>query len=145
LKDIHKKLEEATNRKNGKIKAAKAKTHNAKVEKVYEKSKEEENDKSKALENHIRAKLGNAEAKRDGLTNNWVRRLSFMAKEKLRRAAKVRNDEKWSAKELETKIDVKEMSAELRREELKLKTQEQLAISNHDKLRRGQLALYGGD
>ena len=50
-------------------------------------------------------------------------------------------DEKWSAKELESKIDIKGLSAELRREELKLKTQEELAIANTDKHRRGKLAL----
>ena len=50
-------------------------------------------------------------------------------------------DEKWSTKELESKIDIKGLSAELRREELKLKTQEELAIANTDKHRRGKLAL----
>ena len=51
------------------------------------------------------------------------------------------SDENWRAQELEAKIDIKEMSAELRREEMKLNIQEHLAVTNHDKLRRGQLAL----
>ena len=69
LKDIDKRLDEAAKRKNGNIDTAnKAKTYNAKVEKVCEKSKEGEADKSEALENHISTKLGNAEAKQDGLT-----------------------------------------------------------------------------
>ena len=67
-----------------------------------------------------------------------MQRLSQSTKNKLSRGAKVLNDEKWSAKELESKIDIKGLSAELRREELKLKTQEELAISNNDKLRRGR-------
>ena len=54
-------------------------------------------------------------------------------------------DEKWSAKELESKIDIKGLSAELRREELKLKTQEELAIANTDKHRRGKLALNAAE
>ena len=67
-----------------------------------------------------------------------MQRLSQSTKNKLSRGAKVLNDEKWSAKELESKIDIKGLSAELRREELKLKTQEELAISNNDKLRHGR-------
>ena len=70
-----------------------------------------------------------------------MQRLSQSTKNKLSRGAKVLNDEKWTAKELESKIDIKGLSAELRREELKLKTQEELAISNNDKLRRGRNVL----
>ena len=50
-------------------------------------------------------------------------------------------DEQQASNELEAKIDEKEVSAQLRREEAKLKTQEQLAIATNDKLRRGKLAL----
>ena len=77
-------------------------------------------------------------------TNNLLQqmqRLSQTTKSKLTRGAKAIQDEKWSAKELESKIDIKGLSAGLRREELKLKTQEELAMTNTDKHRRGKLAL----
>ena len=54
-------------------------------------------------------------------------------------------DEEHALKELESKIESKELSAQLRREEAKLKTQEQLAIATNDKLRRGKLALSKAD
>ena len=43
---------------------AKTASHNAKVEKVYEKSKEEDTDKLKALEERTSSKLSTADAKR---------------------------------------------------------------------------------
>mmetsp|Transcript_10088 Transcript_10088/g.22525 ORF Transcript_10088/g.22525 Transcript_10088/m.22525 type:complete len:601 (+) Transcript_10088:54-1856(+) len=141
LEDINKKLSEASKRKDASVLNAKTASHNAKVEKAYEKSKEEETDKIKALEEHISSKLSNAENKRDNLMTSLVQKLSKTTMNKLKRGAKAKEDEKWSARELETKIDIKGLTAELRREELKLKTQEELAVSNQDKFRRGQLAI----
>jgi hypothetical protein len=108
---------------------------------VYEKTKEEESEKIKALEEQISSKLANAEAVKDDRTTSWVKKLSRSTKDKLRRGAKVKKNQEWSAKELETKIEIKALAADLRREELKLKVQEELAASNQDKLRRAQLVL----
>jgi len=142
LADVNKKLDEASKRKDA-INAVKVKTasHNADAKKVFEESVKSDEARNEELERHIRSKLGNAEAKRDGLKNTWVKRLSTAAKSKVQRAAKVKEDEKWQAKELEAKIDIKGLAADLRREETKLKVQDGLTASNHDKIRRGQLAL----
>lgn len=141
LDDINKKLDEANKRKQDNLVSSKAVTHNAKLLTVYEKTKEEETEKIKALEEHISSKLANAEALKDDKTKSWMKKLSRSTKEKLRRGAKVKHNQEWSAKELETKIEIKALAADLRREELKLKVQEDLAASNQDKLRRAQLAL----
>jgi len=141
LNDINKKLDEANKRKQDNLVSSKAVTHNAKLLTVYEKTKEEETEKIKALEEHISSKLANAEALKDDKTKSWMKKLSRSTKEKLRRGAKVKHNQEWSAKELETKIEIKALAADLRREELKLKVQEDLAASNQDKLRRAQLAL----
>eukprot|EP00579_Thalassiosira_antarctica_P014290 CAMPEP_0201936416 /NCGR_PEP_ID=MMETSP0903-20130614/37451_1 /ASSEMBLY_ACC=CAM_ASM_000552 /TAXON_ID=420261 /ORGANISM="Thalassiosira antarctica, Strain CCMP982" /LENGTH=598 /DNA_ID=CAMNT_0048477103 /DNA_START=27 /DNA_END=1823 /DNA_ORIENTATION=+ len=141
LADLNKKLSEASKRKEAIAVKTKTVSHNAEVKKVYEESIKREANGIEELEKHISSKLSKAEAKRQGQTTSWARRLSTTAKAKVRRAAKVKEDEKWQAKELEAKIDIKGMTAELRRVELKLKVQEELAVTNHDKLRRGQLAL----
>lgn len=141
LNDINKKLDEANKRKQDNLVSSKAVAHNAKLLTVYEKTKEEEAEKIKALEEQISSKLANAEALKDDKTKSWMKKLSRSTKEKLRRGAKVKHNQDWSAKELETKIEIKALAADLRREELKLKVQEELAASNQDKLRRAQLAL----
>ncbi len=141
LEDINKKLDEANKRKQENLVSSKAVTHNAKLLTVYEKTKEEETEKAKALEKYITSKLSKAEALKDDRTISWVKKLSRSTKDKLRRGAKVKHNKEWSAKELETKIEIKALAADLRREELKLNIQEELATSNQDKLRRAQLAL----
>jgi hypothetical protein len=141
LEDLNKKLDEANKRKQENLDSSKAVLHNAKLQTVYEKTKEEESEKIKALEEQICSKLANAEAVKDDRTTSWVKKLSRSTKDKLRRGAKVKKNQEWSAKELETKIEIKALAADLRREELKLKVQEELAASNQDKLRRAQLVL----
>jgi hypothetical protein len=141
LEDLNKKLDEANKRKQEHLDSSKAVLHNAKLQTVYEKTKEEEIEKIKALEEQISSKLANAEAVKDDRTTSWVKKLSRSTKDKLRRGAKVKKNQEWSAKELETKIEIKALAADLRREELKLKVQEELAASNQDKLRRAQLVL----
>lgn len=141
LEDINKKLDEASKRKQDCLVSSKAATHNAKLLTVYEKTKEEEIEKAKALDEHITSKLAKAEALKDDRTMSWVKKLSRSTKDKLRRGAKVKHSKEWSAKELETKIEIKALAADLRREELKLTSQEELAASNQDKLRRAQLVL----
>ena len=141
LEDLNKKLDEANKRKQEHLDSSKAVLHNAKLQTVYEKTKEEESEKIKALEEQISSKLANAEAVKDDRTTSWVKKLSRSTKDKLRRGAKVKKNQEWSAKELETKIEIKALAADLRREELKLKVQEELAASNQDKLRRAQLVL----
>lgn len=141
LEDINKKLDEASKRKQDSLGSSKAATHNAKLLTVYEKTKEEEIEKAKALDEHITSKLAKAEAIKGDRTMSWVKKLSRSTKDKLRRGAKVKHSTEWSAKELETKIEIKALAADLRREELKLTIQEELAASNQDKLRRAQLVL----
>ena len=141
LEDLNKKLDEANKRKQEHLDSSKAVLHNAKLQTVYEKTKEEEIEKIKALEEQISSKLANAEAVKDDRTTSWVKKLSRSTKDKLRRGAKVKKNQEWSAKELETKIEIKALAADLRREELKLKVQEELAASNQDKLRRAQRVL----
>ena len=60
----------ANQRKDAYIAAeiAKAANHNAQVEKVIS----DQTEKTKALEKQISSKLGNAEAKRDGIQSSWV-------------------------------------------------------------------------
>ena len=74
LDDINTKLEQANKRKEENLASATSKTvaHNARVEQVYEQSKEKETHKIKALEEHITSKLDNAEAKRDDTKSSWV-------------------------------------------------------------------------
>ncbi len=141
LEDINKKLDEASKRKQENLVSSKAVTHNAKLLTVYEKTKEEETEKAKALEEHITSKLAKAEALKDDRTISWLKKLSRSTKDKLRRGAKVKHNKEWSAKELETKIEIRALAADLRREELKLSVQEELSASNQDKLRKAQLAL----
>jgi len=143
LEDISKRLSEASKRKQENLDSdiSKVASHNAKAHTIFEKAKEQETEKAKALEECISSKLSNAEARKDSITTSWVQRLSQNTLDKLQRGSKVKADEEWSAKELETKIDIKSLKADLRREELKLKNQEELAAANHDKLGRGQLAL----
>jgi hypothetical protein len=143
LDDINKRLSEASKRKQGNVDSdvSKLASHNAKVNTIFEKAKEQETEKAKALEECISAKLSNAEAMKDSITTSWIQKLSQNTLDKLQRGSKVKADEEWSARELGTKIDIKSLKADLRREELKLKNQEELAAANHDKLGRGQLAL----
>lgn len=142
MEDINKKLDEANKRKQEHLVSSKsvAVTHNAKLLSIYEKIKEEDAEKSKALEEQINSRLLNAEVIKDDRKMSWMKKLSRTTKDKLRRAAKVKNNKEWSVKELETKIEIKSLAADLRREELKLKIQEELAVSNQDKFRRAQLA-----
>ena len=74
LDDINTKLEQANKRKEENLASVTSKTvaHNARVEQVYEQSKEKETHKIKALEEHITSKLDNAEAKRDDTKSSWV-------------------------------------------------------------------------
>ena len=143
LEDISKRLSEASKRKQENLDSdiSKVASHNAKAHTIFEKAKEQETEKATALEECISSKLSNAEARKDSITTSWVQRLSQNTLDKLQRGSKVKADEEWSAKELETKIDIKSLKADLRREELKLKNKEELAAANHDKLGRGQLAL----
>ena len=122
LEDINNKLSEAENKRNARAISPKTISHNANVEKAKAQFKEHQTDRDEALEKQINSKLSNAEAKRDGMMNSWVQRLSGRAGNKQRRAAKVKDDEKWQAKELEVQLDIKGLTAELRREEIKMKT-----------------------
>lgn len=74
MDDINTKLEQANKRKEENLASATSKTvaHNARVEQVYEQSKEKETHKINALEEHITSKLDNAEAKRDDTKSSWV-------------------------------------------------------------------------
>ena len=60
---------------------------------------------------------------------------------KVQRATKAKEDLNWHAKELESKIDIKGLAADLRREEARLKMQDELSALNYDKACRGKLAL----
>lgn len=82
-----------------------------------------------------------ADSKRETTNTGLLSKLSQAAKDKLKRANKVRDAEEWNSKELEAQSDIKLMKAELRRNEDKLQLQEKLAVSTHDKMKRGQLAL----
>ena len=74
LDDINTKLDQANKRKEENLASSTSKTvaHNARVEQIYEQSKEKESDKIKALEEHITSKLDNAESKRDDTKSSWV-------------------------------------------------------------------------
>ena len=74
MDDINTKLDQANKRKEENLASATSKTvaHNARVEQVYEQSKEQATHKIKALEEHITSKLDNAEAKRDDTKSSWV-------------------------------------------------------------------------
>ena len=74
LDDINTKLDQANKRKEENLASATSKTvaHNARVEQVYEQSKEQATHKINALEEHITSKLDNAEAKRDDTKSSWV-------------------------------------------------------------------------
>ena len=74
MDDINTKLDQANKRKEENLASATSKTvaHNARVEQVYEQSKEQASHKIKALEEHITSKLDNAEAKRDDTKSSWV-------------------------------------------------------------------------
>ena len=147
LEDITKKLDDASKRKKVVLEEdlTKVAAHNAKAHAIFEKAKEQESEKLNALEASISSKLSNAEAKKNEITTSWVQKLSQATLDKLQRGAKALVDDEWSAKELETKIDIKSLKADLRREEMKLENQEKLALANQDKLGRGQLALSAAE
>lgn len=142
LDDINKKLSDANKRKQESLDfdVSKVATHNAKVYSIFEKAKEQENEKARSLEERITSKLSDAESRKDSMKTSWIERLSQTTIDKLQRGSKVKADEEWSAKELGAKIDIKSLQADLRREELKLKTREELAAANHDKLGKSQIA-----
>lgn len=147
LEDINRRIDEANKRKQEILDTdiSKVAAHNAKAQAIFEKAKEQETEKLNSLEARINSKLSNAEAKKNEATTSWVQKLSQATIDKLQRGAKAKVDEEWSAKELETKIDIKSLKADLRREEMKLENQEKLAMVNQDKLSRGQLALSAAE
>lgn len=147
VEDITKKLDDASKRKKGVLEEdlAKVASHNAKAHAIFEKAKEQETEKLNALEASIASKLSNAEAKKNEITTSGVQKLLQATMDKLQRGAKAIIDDEWSAKELETKIDIKSLKADLRREEMKLENQEKLALANQDKLGRGQLVLSAAE
>ena len=78
---------------------------------------------------------------RNDMMTSWVQKLSTQTTNKPIQGTKVKEDGKWLVKELEMKADLKGLSADLWREEIKPKTQEELVVSNNSKLHWGQLAM----
>ena len=117
------------------------KAHNDVVAKIRDDTFANKSKEVEALHDRIISKQENAAVKREENQLTWVQKLATSTKDKLGRGKKVLEEEASAKQELESKIEIKDVSANLRRDELIQKKVEELTVINDSKLRRGRLSL----